>query len=197
MTKYEAEKDETDHGLVFTDILFGLVIGELFTQMKEWPTDWTSALHIVFTATLVLGSWIGFRRSRTRLRYHIKFFNLPLLRFALDQAMVLLYFKIATLSNRQIEMAGLAQKCLCYASTVFSLYVLWDVVGWWMRSSGKYGERGSSLLEGTKHSAAAFGFLTGLSGLSRSDFGNTYPAFWLASGTLVLIVYRWAKDARR
>ena len=43
----------------------------------------------------MLGSWIGFRRSLNRTTYEVKFFNLPLFRFLMDQLMVILYFRIA------------------------------------------------------------------------------------------------------
>jgi len=44
--------------------------------------------HLIVGTILVLGSWIGFRRSLKRSRYQVKFFNLPFFLFLLDQLML-------------------------------------------------------------------------------------------------------------
>jgi hypothetical protein len=63
-----AEVSKIETGLRFTDILFGFVISQLFVRIEEWehiPTyiRW----QLVVGTVLVLGSWIGFRRSLNRL----------------------------------------------------------------------------------------------------------------------------------
>ena len=75
-----------DTSLRYTDILFGFVIRELFLRLQNWP-DLTAAVrwHLIVGTTLVLGSWIGYRRSLNRSSYEVKFFNLPLARFIVDQ----------------------------------------------------------------------------------------------------------------
>jgi len=93
------KRDEADQGLVFTDILFGFVIAELFVQFSAWPDSWPVRWHLFMASILVLGSWIGFRRSRNRHQFQLKFFNLPLFRFVLDQCMVVFYFRISTLAK--------------------------------------------------------------------------------------------------
>ena len=55
--------------------------------------------QLIVAAVLVLGSWIGFRRSIHRSQYEVKFFNLPFLMFIADQLMIILYFRIATLTD--------------------------------------------------------------------------------------------------
>src|SRR5688500_15778712 len=91
-----AEPTKRDTGLRFTDILFGFVIRELFIRLQDWgELAWFVRWQLIAATALVLGSWIGFRRSLNRSDYELKFFNLPLLRFVLDQLMVILYFRIA------------------------------------------------------------------------------------------------------
>src|SRR6266404_5018759 len=94
------EPERFDTSLRYTDILFGFVIRELFLRIKNWPqlsgdVHW----HLIVGTTLVLGSWIGFRRSLNRSVYQVKFFNLPLFRFIMDQLMLILYFRIAVLTS--------------------------------------------------------------------------------------------------
>ena len=93
------EDEERDTGLRFTDILFGFVIRELFIRLQHWSQlAWFVRWQLIAATALVLGSWIGFRRSLNRPTYQLKFFNLPLVRFFVDQLMLILYFRIATLT---------------------------------------------------------------------------------------------------
>ncbi len=89
-----AKRDDDQQALVFTDILFGFVIVELFTQFNSHPERPEVWYHLSLATALVLGSWIGFRRSRNRqkLSFQLKFFNLPLMRFLVDQVMIFFYF---------------------------------------------------------------------------------------------------------
>src|SRR5579883_735101 len=90
------ELEEFDTGLRYTDILFGFVIRELFIRLQHVAQlDAQAQLQLVLGAILVLGSWIGYRQSLYRSKYQLRFFNLPLLRFVVDQAMLVLYFRIA------------------------------------------------------------------------------------------------------
>jgi hypothetical protein len=137
------EPEKFDTGLRYTDILFGFVIRELFLRLQNWPNlDPVVRWHLVAGTTLVLGSWIGFRRSLYRPRYQLKFVNLPLIRFLLDQLMLILYFRIAVLtpapdaatvlSSDPEAVLNLAQDTNRLVLYVFGLYVLWDVLGIWM-----------------------------------------------------------------
>ncbi len=135
--KADVSKEQT--GLTFTDILFGFVIFELFTRLlhiNSLPTfvQW----QLIAAATLVIGSWIGFRRSLNRSRYELKFFSLPLVRFALDQTMVILYFRIATLTdvpNGPFEAGPLVHNTLVALSWIFVLYLFWDLGALWMANA--------------------------------------------------------------
>lgn len=125
----ELEPDKNDDGLVFTDVLFGFVLAELFTAKP--PDTLHHSLHLVLSVVIVLGSWIGFRRSRNRRRYQLKFFNLALWRFMLDQAMVYFYFRLATLRTNEpgIGAESLLESSLCFVSLAFALYLVWDILG--------------------------------------------------------------------
>ena len=50
------EVERADTGLRYTDILFGLVIKELFTRLQNWSQVGDQIRwHLVIAATLVLG----------------------------------------------------------------------------------------------------------------------------------------------
>jgi hypothetical protein len=137
------EAEKTDTGLRYTDILFGFVIRELFLRLQNWAhIDHAVRCHLIVGATLVLGSWIGFRRSLHRSGYQLKFVNLPLIRFLVDQLMLILYFRIAVLTpvpeTGTLLISGpdaarnLARHTNELVFYVFFLYVLWDLLGIWM-----------------------------------------------------------------
>ncbi|HSS50953.1 MAG TPA: hypothetical protein VLX28_18585 [Thermoanaerobaculia bacterium] len=129
--------EQADTSLRYTDILFGFVIRELFLRLQNW-SQLNSGVrwHLIVGITLVLGSWIGFRRSLNRTTYDVKFFNLPMFRFLVDQLMLILYFRIAVLTK--VDGTSLPNPSDLAADTVrlvlfvFTLYVLWDLLGIWM-----------------------------------------------------------------
>ena len=124
-----------DTSLRYTDILFGFVIKELFTRLQHWSVlSGEVQLHLVVGTVLVLGSWIGYRRSMNRSAYEVKFFNLPFFRFLADQLMLILYFRIAVLTDldRAAGTANLSEQTLRLVIYVFVLYLVWDGLGLWM-----------------------------------------------------------------
>ena len=135
---------KSDIGLTFTIILFGFVIRELFVRIQNWnglqvPVRW----QLVAGTALVLGSWIGFSQSDNRSRYKLKFFNLPTMRWMLDQSMVILYFRIAVLTPMVpaalSDFGGLANYTLRTLVLIFFLYALWDFFGIWMAAADTNG----------------------------------------------------------
>lgn len=131
------ELERADTSLRYTDILFGFIIRELFLRLQNFPElDSTVQWHLLSVTTLVLGSWIGFRRSLNRSSYTVKFFNFPLFKFFVDQAMLILYFRLAVMTDSNLRNVvpdqTLAQHTLALIVYIFVLYLIWDVIGIWM-----------------------------------------------------------------
>jgi len=134
------EAQKADTSLRYTDILFGFVIRELFLRLQNWPgLDIATRLHLVAGTVLVLGSWIGYRRSLNRSTYEVKFFNLPLFKFVADQLMLISYFQVAVLTpvdgKTAITPEVLASQTVSLIVQIFVLYLIWDALGIWMAKS--------------------------------------------------------------
>ena len=133
-----ADVTKRDTGLRFTDILFGFVIREIFLRLQQWnDLDAPSQWQLIACSALVLGSWIGFRRSVHRSDYELKFFNLPLGKFVIDQLMIILYFRVSVTVPDDDPAGGPAAGTLAVTTAwnlllVFVLYVVWDLLGIWM-----------------------------------------------------------------
>jgi hypothetical protein len=128
-----------DNSLRFTDILFGFVIKELFVRLASLPDGYVFA-HLCSITALVLGSWIGYRLSLNRSQYEVKFFNLPLMKFTVDQGMLIYYFRLAVMTSTDSSQqhpsgASLLELNLQGVCVVFLLYALWDLLGIWMAKS--------------------------------------------------------------
>lgn len=208
------EPGRVETGLRFTDILFGFVIRELFLRLQNWSQlDSYVRWHLVVGATLVLGSWIGFRRSLNRTTYEVKFFNLPLFRFLMDQLMVILYFRIAVLTDIERKSFPtaheLATTTIELLVSVFLLYVVWDVLGIWMAKA-----RAPAKANGVKprYPVVRDGKMTGeqqpadyaglaISAVSLALFGITRcffatPSSQFVAAVIILLAYRAAKEVR-
>lgn len=207
--------ENRDTSLRYTDILFGFVIRELFLRLQKWPTlspivQW----HLVAGTTLVLGSWIGYRRSLNRTTYQVKFFNLPLLKFVVDQLMLILYFRIAVLTNVgevAKDQSQLAEDTTWLIVWVFVLYVLWDLLGVWMALAKEPSRDGTrkpryplvknNVMTEEQEPVRWTGRLITVIGLlfltclwiAQRTFN---PQHVLIGVVLVLVAYRWAKDLR-
>jgi hypothetical protein len=172
--------------------------------------------HLTIGTILILGSWIGYRRSQNRSAYEVKFFNLPFFRFALDQLMLILYYRVATLTPTEgRHPAGdvLPETDTFLVVTVFILYLLWDGLGLCMAYSKRlpaeirdgvvwrYPKIEEKKMTAEPHARDWTGFfitsgfliafvITYLAaGIARHDF--LLPA--LAS---LLLLYRWVKEIR-
>jgi hypothetical protein len=143
--KHAPKEDKVTTGLTFTDVLFGFVIKELFTRLSDWRTlSSTTQAHLLTGTVLVLGSYIGFRKSVHRGNFQVYFVNLPLVRFIVDQAMVVLYFRFATATgSKPLPDSVLLRVDLNLLTWIFVLYVAWDLISWWMAES-EYGLRDES-----------------------------------------------------
>lgn len=212
--------EKFDTGLRYTDVLFGFVIRELFLRLQNWSNlDLAVRLHLVVGFTLVLGSWIGFRRSLYRPLYQLKFFNLPLIRFLLDQLMLILYFRIAVLTRAPeagtILILGpeaasnLAQDTNRLVLYVFVLYALWDLFGIWMtRTVGddgkpRYPEVDAKEGKTTEKQQAINWWGIGITAGCLLFSGALWlfadclnPSQLFLSTIVLLLAYRWFKEIR-
>jgi hypothetical protein len=201
------EKEQSDTGLRYTDILFGFVIRELFSRFQNLAqVDRRVLWHLVVGTTLVLGSWIGYRRSLHRSRYQVKFFNLPLFQFIVDQMMLILYFRIAVQTDLRGNLApgvtDLARSTTKLVIDVFVLYLAWDLLGMWIARAKIRGDDGIQKLRYPEAAAPNWiGLSITLGGLL------VLGVLWLVAGyfdstllfpetTAVLLMYRWAKEIR-
>jgi len=126
---------QVDTSLRYTDILFGFVIKEIFTRLQNWPNQVAVKAQLIVALTLVLGSWIGYRRSTNRSFYEVKFFNLPFFRFLVDQFMLIMYFRVAVMTPLDLKdevQEMLALKTALLMLVVFVSYAIWDALGLWM-----------------------------------------------------------------
>ena len=211
-----AEVSKHDTGLRFTDILFGFVISQLFLRLQNWGdlpgfVRW----QLVVATTLVLGSWIGFRRSLNRSEYEVKFFNLPFFRFVLDQLMLILYFAVAVLTAFPYEgnaaPADLVDDTARVLIIVFGLYAAWDALGIGMGYAGKgqkyrqIDKEGEITSDPGRKDWPALGItVAGLAGLTLAyvllgrdaETGGDARWFFVAA-TCILLGYRWVKEVKR
>lgn len=205
-----------DTSLRYTDILFGFVIRELFLRLQNWSQlDHVVKWHLMTATVLVLGSWIGYRRSLNRSSYEVKFFNLPFWRFVVDQFMLVVYFRMAVLTNilptRGLDWPQLVLDTTRLTAFVFVSYWVWDLLGLWMAVAtdsqggvvrprypmvGADDEPTTSAVAldwiGFALTSAALGAVVALWLLAR------WPNPWgvLPALIAVLLAYRWSKEMR-
>lgn len=141
------EVDKVDTSIRFTDILFGFVIKEIFVRLSNWELlPLYVQCHLLATSALVLGSWVGYRRSLNRSAYEVKFVNLPLVRFVIDQLMLVMYFRLAVITSSTVvsspsdaritlAAADVTTRTLFDVLVVFMLYVMWDGINICMAGS--------------------------------------------------------------
>lgn len=213
------ELEKFDTSLRYADILFGFVIKELFFRLQSWmQLDRAVQLYLIVGTTLVLGSWIGFRRSLYRSSYQVKFFNLPLFRFIADQLMLILYFRVAVLTDvggKQVpasrDLANSTTKLVMY---IFLLYAVWDLLGIWMakaKTAGTDAEDKPRYPEASKSKeppmtdkeqpANWWGFSISLGGLVLLVFlwwfADCFTPRWeFLATTVLLLAYRWLKEMK-
>lgn len=195
-----AEQSRHGTGLQFTDILFGFVISQVFLRLQHWGDLSDFSRHqLICSTVLVLGSWIGFRRSLNRSEYELKFFNLPFFRFVLDQVMLVLYFRVATLTpldpKKEVNVADVTHETVKALCIIFMLYLAWDLLGQWMaRWAPKYSKSKKDWIG----PSITFGGLVALLLLLHwIDSAQSFHATtYLTVAIAVLLLYRWGKEMR-
>lgn len=191
-------------GLLFTDILFGLVLAEVLRRGNEL-SDITGAglAHLGLAAVVVITSWIGYHNSQKRSDYRMQFLNLPLLKFTLDMSMVFFYWLLAVNPEGLPELAGRpsfapsADLDVTLIFVIFILYVAWDLASWGMTKEAERYPKATHDWNRTWVSivaAIAVGVLALGECIASPD---TTKAVVLLDVVLILILiaYRFAKDA--
>jgi hypothetical protein len=84
---------------------------------------WT---QLAVVLVLILTSWVGYHTSANRPRFRLGFFNWELVKFALDVAMVVVYFLAAAVAARARPTLRIEALLVMIA---FGLYALWDLAG--------------------------------------------------------------------
>jgi hypothetical protein len=133
MKRIPPKLDPATIGISFVDILFALAIGQILDPIKSWGQDPKKnslplpvAMQLAVVLVLTLTSWVGYHSSSNRPRFRLGFFNLDLLKFTLDVAMVVVYFVAAAVAARPT--VSLRTEALLI-TTAFGLYALWDLAG--------------------------------------------------------------------
>jgi len=134
------EEDRTRTSLTFTDVIFGLVIRQIFVEaIPLSKLSLTVKVHLALALVVVVGSYIGYRSSLKRGSFPLLFFNIPLIRFILDLVMIFLYYLLTVTPDAATNPSS-AVVSARFDSTVvtliFALFLLWDFAGQWMESSG-------------------------------------------------------------
>lgn len=125
--------DPATIGISFVDILFALAVGQVLDPIKNWGEDptknplplpvWT---QLAVVLVLILTSWVGYHSSANRPRFRLGFFNWELVKFALDVAMVVVYFVAAAVGARSVPTLRVLALMVMIS---FGLYATWDLVG--------------------------------------------------------------------
>ncbi len=197
-----ADLDKKDTGLRFTDVLFGFVFKEIFFRLADWNSiDGDGApivkAHLVLAAVVTMSSYVGFRKSLSRADYKLKFFNLPMIRFVVDQMMVVLYFVLATRTPDDPELlsgeyaGNWPRDSIGIVLAIMVLYVAWDALSALMASAGyvEVGFKWSGLAISVFFTGAVTLMLVVASGDDRGR------AMLLVTAG-IMILYRVAKDQR-
>jgi len=192
------EDDQSDTRLTFNDVVFGIVITQIFLEAVPMERlTWSLRTHLLLAFAITMGSYIGYRKSLKRTKAKLAFFNLPLVQFALDLCMIYLYYHLTITPDVTASILP-TLKPVDDAQTVFlifMLYLAWDGVSVLMRMRGynvTFSRRKATVTVVCCIVSLAI-FLVALSGVQTTTEG------WLIAVDLCLVglgvAYRWAKDA--
>lgn len=192
--------DPSSIGVTFVDVLFALTVGKLLDAAAGGELTPTAIAHLSVGAVLTIASWVGYHNSVNRVRYFLRFWNLPTALFLIDVALVCDYWLVpVTVQN---EMSGDSQPSAFWTTLLVAiaafLYVAWDLVALRIRKSDKYRERPDERdIPGRRY--ASFGLLTVAVGLLAivccTQPHTTAPIIWVdVALVLSLLGYRTVKE---
>lgn len=208
MTSTDRRKsDPAGTGLRFTDVLFGFVFKEIFFRLADWSKiDGEGAnlvrVHLLLAAAVTIGSYVGFRKSTQRADPVLRFINLPMIRFVVDQAMVVMYFVLATRTSDDVaEIPGVssgswARDSIVAVIAVFVLYVVWDILSLLLERREYEGVnfRPSGLVISISFTML---LLIPLALVPRDDASVGNGVAGLIATIVIVIAYRVVKDNRK
>ena len=148
----ELDKADKRAGATFVNILFGLVVTtaaiRISTELVNgWADGWdsvaeTGLAHLLVAVTLTVLSWIGYHQSQQYPPFLIKFINIPLIQFALDVSMVIVYYTVvAVAEGSDPRLTPSARPEAILVLVVFLLYAAWDVLGFRLFHDPEYASR--------------------------------------------------------
>ena len=198
------EIDPSHVGIGFIDVLFALVIANILGVIGWPPVGRLSpqSANLAVAMVVTLASWVGYHNSANRPRFKIRFFNLPIIQFAIDVALVLDYWLLATsaVSKSADVTSGLVASELVLSA--FVLYIVWDLVGMAIGAQATYrqeylkvnpsGYRFSPWRPITTIVCTVLALATFL--LARHD-GNNVSVYMIDSFLIgIALIFRVAKD---
>jgi hypothetical protein len=203
----EERIDPSRVGISFIDVLFALVVGQTLEPLVAWDIlPGVAFAHMGVAFVLTVASWIGYHNSINRPHYVIGFINWPLWQFAVDVALVIVYWLTATYiegphpfgAEEVVRLPSLRPEAVLVAVS-FVLYFIWDLITWSMRRSPtKYAlfspnndtPRRRTVTRICLILAAGIAWVA-VCGNPRSTF---WISFWDGALILLLIGYRIAKE---
>lgn len=194
---------DRDYGIGLVDILFALVVGEgLVALSRVLMMPAAGRAHLVFATVLTVTSWTGYHRSAYRYTGSIGFNPrnraemIALSKFFLDILLVILYWTAVRTTEWGFASAHQAPSWRWptgVAVAAFSIYVVWDLLGWLGDGKG----RGPWVDPRRIVSAVGVSVMLIILGIAFVLEPHTNHAVAALDGVLVLItlLYRVAKDA--
>lgn len=197
--KRDKSIDDTRTNLTFTDVIFGLTFTQIFIRASALLALSTAVdVHLALSLTVVVGSYIGYRKSLKRAAYKLGFFDLPLFRFVLDLFMVFLYYVLVVTPDETKNPLALvhARTDSLLVLIIFAAYLAWDLISWRMSRQGytevNYQGRRTWVTAG---GCFAVGILVSVAWTAGSPL-NQHLAIAVDSVLIAIVIfYRWAKDS--
>jgi len=135
VTKQAGPKDDTDSVSVdFIDILFGLVVAQIFMEFVGVTRhEYATWANLVLALMIVVFSWIGYHVSKKHSPRPASFEFFPLTQLFVDVVIVAVYLAFAKEVQHTQKIAAEAHHILSIRPeaitivVIFALYTLWDL----------------------------------------------------------------------
>jgi hypothetical protein len=127
--------DTSEIGVDFIDILFGLVVTEIFTaftnvRLHELAT-WA---NLVLALVVVVFSWIGYHKAKSKYSRSLSFTGASIIQFFVDIGIVAIYLALVKEMEHTRDLARGTHPVLSIRpeavtmSVIFALYLIWDLL---------------------------------------------------------------------